>query len=504
MLVETGVRWDMSADVIVIGYGCAGAVAAATAQDEGANTLILEKQPSHSHHSNSSMSGGGFVSPSDIDGARQHLEALCRVGEELYWTDKDIIRVWAEYAADNSTWVEANGGKAIYMPQRIGHYPHIPGCDALSMYGFKEMGPGLAQFLSEQVRKRNIPVVYDTPALRLLTNMNGEVVGVEAESHAEEKAKRIRVRASKGVIMTCGGFEFNETMKLNYLKVHPTHFYGTEANTGDGITMAMEVGADLWHMNCVAAHFVLKFPDFAHAFCPDFKGQARLGSDSGGGELNAAKRCGYICIDRYGQRFTNENIKAHVLYYELALFDSQRLVYPRVPSYWIIDRKRIELGSLPRLDSGPTGPTQLYQWSMDNSTEIKKGWILTAKTIRDLARLLEMSPDILEDTVATYNKYCESGSDPDFGRESSDLIPLEEPPYYAVKLWPGGTNTQGGPRRNAKAEVLNLDGEPIPGLYSAGELGSIYGMVYPIGGGNLGECMAFGRIAGGGAARRVV
>jgi len=65
-----------------------------------------------------------------------------------------------------------------------------------------------------------------------------------------------------------------------------------------------------------------------------------------------------------------------------------------------------------------------------------------------------------------------------------------------VALWPGGPNTQGGPRRNSKAQVLRADGFPIPRLYSAGELGSIYGMLYPGSGGNLAECIAFGRIAG--------
>jgi succinate dehydrogenase/fumarate reductase flavoprotein subunit len=115
-----------------------------------------------------------------------------------------------------------------------------------------------------------------------------------------------------------------------------------------------------------------------------------------------------------------------------------------------------------------------------------------------------MSPDVLENTVTTYNKHCHKGQDPDFDRNPSGLIPLEHPPYYAVKLWPGGANTQGGPRRNTKAEVLNANGEPIRGLYSAGELGSIYGMLYPAGGGNLAECIAFGRIAGESATHTVL
>ncbi|MFC1966260.1 FAD-dependent oxidoreductase [Chloroflexota bacterium] len=502
MLLRNRIRWDVTVDVVVIGFGCAGMVAAVTARDEGADVLILEKQPLQSHHTNSSMSGGIFISPSDKKGAFQYLEALCRVGEESYWTDKDIIRVWTEYTANNNAWVEANGGKT-YKTKITGEHPNVPGYDSIIVYRFRGAGHGLAQFLSEQLGKRNIPVMYDTAALRLITNMKGEVVGVEAESRIGEEVKRIRVRAAKGVIMTCGGFEFNEEMKLHYLKVHPSYFSGSEANTGEGIKMALDVGADLWHMNCVSARFGMKFPDFPIAFAPDFGGNTHLELRPEGGELSPAKRCGYVCVDRYGRRFTNENFKMHVLYYELALFDSQRLVYPRVPSYWIFDQKRMGLGILPRRSSGPAGPSRIYQWSVDNGTEIEKGWIRTARTVRELAGLIGVPPDNLEGTVATYNKCCDRGLDPDFGRESVNLIPLEQPPYYVVELWPGGANTQGGPRRNARAEVLNLDGEPIPGLYGAGELGSIYGMLYPAGGGNLAECIAFGRIAGANAARRV-
>lgn len=79
------------------------------------------------------------------------------------------------------------------------------------------------------------------------------------------------------------------------------------------------------------------------------------------------------------------------------------------------------------------------------------------------------------------------------------MVPVTTGPFYAVPLYPGGPNTQGGPRRNAKAQVLRPDGTPIPRLYSAGELGSIYGVQYP-GGGNVGECFAFGQIAGKNAA----
>ncbi len=79
---------------------------------------------------------------------------------------------------------------------------------------------------------------------------------------------------------------------------------------------------------------------------------------------------------------------------------------------------------------------------------------------------------------------------------NSFLVLISNPPYFAIQLWPGAPNTQGGPRRNEKAQVVDTKGMPIPRLYSAGELGSIFGMLYPSGGGNLAECITFGRIAG--------
>ena len=133
--------------------------------------------------------------------------------------------------------------------------------------------------------------------------------------------------------------------------------------------------------------------------------------------------------------------------------------------------------------------------------ELQKGWIISGQTVAELARHVGIPGAILESTVQTWNRYCEEGSDPDFGRNPLELVSLDSPPFYAIKLFPGGPNTQGGPRRNSKAQVVNPFGEPISGLYAAGECGSVYGMLYPAAGGNLAECIAFGRIAAENAVR---
>ncbi|MFH0913684.1 MAG: FAD-dependent oxidoreductase [Chloroflexota bacterium] len=498
MLAPRNIQWDKTAEVVVVGYGLAGAVAAITAQDQGTSTLILEKQGADSHCSGSSISGGLFLSPSDAAGAAEHLTALCRVGEPpLSWTDPDSIQAWAEYTVQNKDWLKSLGAQ-VEFASRGAEHPQLPGADSIEAWRFPGRGLRLMQFMYQQVNSRKIEVLYQAPAQRLLTNEKGQVIGVKAVDLRRSK-KELNIRASRAVILCSGGFEENDEMKLQYLRVYPAYFSGGSGNTGDGIKMAQEVGADLWHMNCVSARLVAKFPDFPLAFMTDFGGRGWTQRQYQGIKEKATN--GFIIVDKYGRRYTSENFKLHGLYYELALFDTHRREYPRVPSFHIFDQRRMEYGPLAQLTSGPSGPHQLYQWSQDNTAELKKGWIVSGKTVAELASTIGVSPATLESTVQLWNRYCKEGKDPEFGRHPLEMVPLDSPPFYAIKLFPGGPNTQGGPRRNSKAQVVNPFGEPIPGLYAAGECGSVYGMLYPMGGGNLAECIAFGRIAGENAVR---
>ncbi|MFC1958400.1 FAD-binding protein [Chloroflexota bacterium] len=487
MLIGDEVHWSRAADVVVIGFGAAGAVAAITAHDSGVEVLIVEKQSAQNHISTSGMSAGLFVCPNDVPAAIKYMWHLSEVEEGLCWADEEVISAFVKYASQNKEWVERLGGK-IKLWRRGGEHK-LPGSESIDSYRFNGMGRGLMRFLERQVGNRNIQVMYDSPADKLLTNAGGEVVGVRVLS----RGKQSNIKATKAVIMAPGGFEFDETMKLNYLKVYPTYFTGSPANTGDGIRMVQEVGATLWHMNCCSAACALKFPEMPIAMGTNFRGSKTQAQDIRYGVTGSP--CGYLMVDKYGRRFTKEEFKSHALYYEFALYDSQKQEYPRIPSYWLFDRKRIEAGPLPKMWSGPM-LHRLYPWSKDNSEEVEKGYIIQADDIEKLAQKLHMEPAVLKKTWQDYNLYCERKEDPEFHRPAQHLVPLNEPPFFAVKLWPGGPNTQGGPRRNHRAQVLNVDNEPIPRLYVAGELGSIFSMLYPAGGGNLAECIAFGRIAG--------
>jgi succinate dehydrogenase/fumarate reductase flavoprotein subunit len=312
-----------------------------------------------------------------------------------------------------------------------------------------------------------------------------EIIGVQATS----KGKPIFIKARKGVILACGGFEFDFEMQKQFLPGWPTYGRGTPGNTGDGIRMAQKAGAALWHMNnSLAGIGCMIVLEFAPILIP-------VGIPGNG----------YIFVDKTGKRFMSElrenrhgfGHKEYLLYFDGVIGD-----FTRIPCYGIFDETTRTRGSI---ISGASWKFGWFGWfadyraSRDNSQEIAKGWIVKGETLADLANKLEIKPAELEATVARYNDHCKNKADQDFARPRQSLVPLEKPPFYCVKLYPATFNTQGGPRRNAKCQVVDPDNQPIARLYSAGELGSFWGWMYN-GGGNNAEALCTGQIAGRNAA----
>ncbi|MFH1484497.1 MAG: FAD-binding protein, partial [Chloroflexota bacterium] len=221
MLVRSG-EWDKTAEVVGIGYGIGSAVPAIVAAESGAEVIILEKQPKETHHTNTSMSGGIWITPVDAQSALEYMTALCRVAGRpgMSWTDRAVMRAWAEYAATSKDWAYARGAN-MFENAAPGEHPNLPGGAQLSKHRFRGMGVGLARFLDQQVKANKVSVLYDTRAAHLLTNLRGRVVGVEVEASQGGRKRKMRIRATKGVILAPGGFEHDERAKLNYLRVFP-------------------------------------------------------------------------------------------------------------------------------------------------------------------------------------------------------------------------------------------------------------------------------------------
>ena len=136
---------------------------------------------------------------------------------------------------------------------------------------------------------------------------------------------------------------------------------------------------------------------------------------------------------------------------------------------------------------------KLYEWSSDNSMEIEKGWIIQADTIAELAAKMKIDAEGLQKTVEQVNEVNRTKKDPRFG--NTTLLPISAPPFYGMEMALSLINTMGGPQHNGKGQTLNKEGNPIPRLYSVGELGSFFSLCYS-GGVNIPEAHSFGRFAG--------
>lgn len=465
-------KWDDETDVIIIGYGGAGAVAAVTAHDAGARVLLVEKMGKGGGNTNFSI--GGFLSFKDLPGGLRYVEHLC--SRIFPMVDAEMIRVYAEGCMKNREWFESRGGRTHAYGGAA--FPQLPGAQSVE----KRMVTGrnsveensLWSFLRSQVEARKIQVWYSSPAQDLITSEDGAVRGAVVR----REGKALAVKARRAVVLTCGGFEYDEWLKTNYLKGYPFYSLGSPGNTGDGIRMAQRVGADLWHMAGVSCPVGFKAPEFEAGF------------------IVKPPSNRYLFVDQTGRRFVSET-DIHAYHFLVDIFDPHSLTFPRIPCFLLFDETARTTGAMAVPAIGYNRGK--YYWSRDNRAEIDRGWITGGDTLKDLAEKIGVSAAVLKNTIREYNQSCESGEDP-LGRPKNKLIPIGPGPYFAMKLWPCLLNTQGGPRRNVKAQVLYPDGSPIAGLYSAGELGSLFGFLYQ-GAGNIGECLVFGRIAGQEAAK---
>ena len=478
-------QWDAEADVVVVGFGAAGVAASVTAHDLGAKTIILEKAPEGQEGGNTRVAGQGYLNTSDAAEAAAYLTALCGP----YTIPEKMIRVWAEEMCRNNAWLASLGGD----PQEHQHppvgieFPNLPGAGCVHKF---HDGPTYGysytwKRFESLVRQRPIPILYETPGKALIQHdITKEILGVRAL----RGGKPVAVKARRGVVLTCGGFENNQEMIRNYLPGIPyCYTSGSPYNEGDGITMAMSVGADLWHMNNYAGpSMALKVPEIRTSLSM----QALHYSKTPPG--------GMIVVGPDGRRFCDEKFKTR--HGKIPVNGRWLPLSTPCPMYMIIDQTMFASG--PLYDGHPShGWTQIierYEWSEDNSAELEKGWIKKADTLAALAALIGLDRAALVDTVGRWNRSCDAGRDDEF-RRILMLEPIAAGPFYAIELSPSMLNTQGGPRRNEKGQIVRPDGSSIPRLYSAGELGSIYSYLYQ-GTGNIGECLAFGRVSGRNAA----
>jgi tricarballylate dehydrogenase len=491
-------KWD----VIVVGSGNAGACAAISAQEHGANVIILEKTRKESRGGNTSFSSGIFGFPNEgIEDVRRNLipdlseEEAMKIAIPPYTKDdlyRDIMKVTQGRADPELLELHVNNARpTIEWMTELGIkwelYEPFSRYNGIMYYGpgspvrAKGGGPGLIDMEFEVIESKGINIMYEAMVTKLLVDDEGKVVGVKVKD-AEGRFKDIM---GKTVVLCAGSFNANPEMRAKYLGKNwdIAKVRGSRYNTGEVLMAALEVGAQPgghWS-GCHCAQI--------HADSPDVE------ADSWEKRRSLYSWMWGILVNKDGKRFVDEGEDwEEYVYAKLGriIFETQ----PDSIAYQIYDSKPFRGGDSLILSS-------YYQ-----------PWIsfVEANSLEELAEKLGMDPNILKSTVEEYNRAVDE--DVKFnpgkldGKSARGITPqksnwarkIDTAPFKAFPVTGGIGFTFAGLKINTRCEVLDLRGKPIKGLYTAGELAG--GLFYftNFGGSGLTKGAVTGRIAGANAA----
>ena len=502
--------WDEAADVVVVGYGYAGAVAAIEAHDAGADVLLIEKMPDPGGIS--ITSGGNVRIVEDAEEGFRHLHAM-----NAGTTPDPVLRALAAGMAaipDYFAKLCRASGASVDRRQADGNYPfpgtktfgyvsisNVPDFDAERAYPFvssyvpihRAAGVRLFKVLEDNVRSRALRVMLASPARRLTVGEGGGISGLTAE----RDGKPIAIKARRAVVLACGGFEANADLQRQFWQEKPVLNAAYMGNTGDGIVMAQAVGAALWHMWHYHGVYGVRHPDPDYPFGLRPK---RLPDWIPGEDARADVMVPWIIVDRLGRRYMNEYqpYTQDTSWRAMALLDGYSMSYLRIPSWMIMDEPG--RGAYPIVSPTFNDRRFKFRWSEATLRELEGRILRKCNSIRELAAAMAVREQVLATTIAGWNAICDRGEDPVHGRPPTSMLKIATPPYYCAQVWLICSNTHGGPVHDAAQRVLNAFGEPIPRLFAAGELGGVFGHLY-MSGGNLAECFVGGWTAGRNAAR---
>jgi succinate dehydrogenase/fumarate reductase flavoprotein subunit len=497
--------FDESYDVVVVGYGFAGGIAAVEAARHGARVLICEKMPQPGGIS--ICSGGAVRCATNADDAFAYLKAT-----NAATTPDDVLRVFADgmVAAESYIgWLVSHVPGAVLKPmaeKKGGNYP-FPGWQTFysalvqAPSGFDRRAlfpsvstkpssgaPQLFWVIDSNLKRLGVEVRTRAAVKRLIRSAHNEVHGVVVATPRGDR----RIAARRAVILACGGFEANDEMKRQFWEGKPILTASTRGNTGDGVRMAQALGADLWHMWHFHGCYAFRHPDPEFPFALRVK---RLPDWNPIRKSEAKVKTAWIIVDQSGRRYMNEcpPYCQDTAHRPMHLMDPETMRYPRIPSYLIADERG--RATYPLGDVRTNDHEYLYEWSDDNTKEIALGILKQAATVEQLAKLIGTNVAALIGTLDRWNALCDLARDEDFGRPPGTMMRIDTPPFLFGEIYPAVSNTQGGPVHDAKQQIVDAARQPIPRLYAAGELGSSFGHLY-LSGGNIAECFVTGWVAG--------
>jgi tricarballylate dehydrogenase len=490
-------------DVIVVGAGNAACCAAFAAREAGASVIMLEAAPIEDCGGNSRYTGGLMrVVYNGVEDLAQIIPDLTEEEKKThdfgsytaesyyddmgritqYRTDPDLCELLISRSFETTVWLRKKGvkfqasyGRQSYKIDNGTRYKFWGGLAAETWGG----GAGMIENEHKACAREGIKIFYETPAIGLITDDAGVVLGVRAK----QKGKTVEIR-SKAVVLACGGFESDAEMRARYLgpgwdlaKVR-----GTRYNTGLGIKMALEIGAMPYgHWSgCHAVGWDLNAPPF--------------GDVNVGDQFQKHSYPWGIMINANGERFVDEG--ADFRNYTYAKYGRVVLEQPGMMAWQVFDAKIIPM--------------------LRDEYRIKQVTKVRADTLEELVKKMEgVNAEACLREIREYNKAvrkdipfnmaikdgrCTNGLKIN---KSNWANTIEDPPFEAYGVTCGVTFSFGGLKITQQGEVEDAAGTPIPGLYAAGELvGGIFYHNYP-GGTGLTSGAVFGRIAGTGAAAYV-
>lgn len=488
-LAVTGgdISWDEEFDVIVVGAGIAGLSSAITVarEGDGASCLLIEKEAKASGCS--PVCDGDSIYSIEYD----YLKNMATSPIGLA-TPEEVLQAFKSEIDNNLQWLLDLGAKedqlVINAPGETfveyREYKNDPFYSGFWFNGKNEPPFNHVYNFLEHVRSEQFADTIDfrtnTPLEELVQDpATKEILGIVADGKA--------IRARRGVIMCIGGFEHNPELLESFLGVGSAVSWAMQGNVGDGLAICAKVGADFWHMHSSAGFWMaqrnLENTDFSNGtyVCHKFKAHGITVANNG--RRFYMDWDGHKSLDEQNDVWT-EDMSLHVgTRHGMMQFGGEWVHLPMPSKAWFIfDSAQLNEGAFDFETTGSADP-------------VADGWLLTANTLEELAEKCGMVADNqLARTVEVWNNFCEQGEDSAFFRPADTLTPIVEPPFYAQLCVPTMLNTDGGPKRSPRGEVLDVEGNPIPGLYAAGEFGSVWGYQYQ-GCGNVAEAQAFGRIA---------
>ncbi|WP_125770639.1 FAD-binding protein [Companilactobacillus furfuricola] len=484
MFKSVNSNWDATYDVVVLGFGGAGATAAMFAADNGAKVLIVDSAPEGHEGGNTRYAGQVISTGSDLDDLRDYYDDLAK---PLSY-DKELMETYVKGLYDMPNFLKKYLGvepfimadhpdsgvsKALAFMRH--EYPELRGQKTHDLVTVHEgvADSALWKNLRQQVLDRSdmIDVLYETPAEHIYQDPYiKSVIGVEIK----RDGKSVKVKANNGVVMATGGFENNQEMVENYLGETSLNPIGSLYNKGAGVKMAQDVGAKLYNMANYESYGIF------HGLTP--KPEAGQRSQFLPFDWPAFHQGSLMVVGDDGTRYFDEN-EMH-RHGHIQNHGQWRVPNAQIHPYVIFDEKKYQ-----ELKNDKVAPYPEFLNFVEKADDIK-----------GLAKLMGVKPKTLKNTIKDFNRFAKKQYDAAFHRDGDTLTAFDsDGPFYAIAMVQGLLNTQGGPVHNAKTEVLDPDNNLIPHLYAAGELGSLMGRKYN-GGSNLAENLIFGKIAGENAA----